>query len=132
MPFKTFAVRNEVILPIHYLRGLSKLKEEEMGWNEIFDEGFRVVKEVKERNHIIIAPPTTGIRKERMGHDFKEGVFDEMKEYAKYFGLKQAELIELFAWVYFSTHFTEREKEFFNLNDWIFYVEKDPNQDQED
>jgi hypothetical protein len=130
MPFKTFAVRNEVILPIHYLRGLSKLREQEMGWNEIFDNGLGVVKEIKERNHKIIAPPTTGVRKERMGHDFRDGVFDEMKVYAKHFGLKQAELIELFAWIYFSTQFTEQEKEFFRLNEWIFYVESDSDTEQ--
>ncbi|MDI3236459.1 hypothetical protein QK289_15695 [Exiguobacterium antarcticum] len=124
MPFKTFAIRNEAILPIHYLRGLSKLKGQEMGWNEIFGKGLKEVENIKERNHKIIAPPTTGVRKERMGHDFKDGVFDEMKRYAKHYGLKQADMIELFAWIYFSSEFTEREKEFFKINEWIYYVEE--------
>lgn len=124
MPFKTFAIRDEVVLPIHYIRGVTKLKEKEMGWNEIFDFGLEVAKNLKERNQKIIAPPTTGVRFQRMGHDFKDGVFDEMKVYAKYFGLKQADLIELFAWVYFFKQFTEQEKEFFRIKDWEFYVEE--------
>lgn len=123
MPFNTFAIRDEAVLPIHYLRGMTKLKEKKMEWNEIFDYGLEVVKELKERNQKIIAPPTTGVRFQRMGYKFRDGIFEEMKIQAKYFGLKQADLIELFAWIYFSKHFTDQEKEFFRLDDWKFYVE---------
>lgn len=123
MTLKTFAIRDEAFLVLNYTRGKERLEKVDYSWDTIFSIGFSVADKIILENQILIVPRNSKRRDMRAGYDFQEGHFEKMSEYAKKLNVKKSEMIEMFLWSYVRANFTKREVDFFNLDDWTYYVE---------
>lgn len=122
----SFKIRMEYRLPYTYLRELSKVdpayKNHAISWQKIFEFGCMTMEGLYPRGYIIIPPIYAQKRNYNNTNVFTGTIIEDMKIWEERLNLKQAELMEFFAWLYFVVHMNDEQKAFFNIDRLAFEI----------
>lgn len=119
-----FKIRTVYRVPYTYLRELSKVKSyrKTVSWQTIFEFGCAALESLYAKGYSIEAPKYEGNRNYNNSNTFNGSIIEDMKEWESKMNLKQAEVIEFCAWLYFEVHMTDKEKIFFNIHSLAFDI----------
>ncbi|MDI3236458.1 hypothetical protein QK289_15690 [Exiguobacterium antarcticum] len=122
-----FRIRKEYRLPYTYLRELSKVnpsyKNGAISWQKIFEFGCMTMEGLYPNGYRITAPKYEETRLYNNTNTFTGTIIEDIKKWEPKLEFNQAEVIEFFAWLYFSVHMTEKEKVFFCIDQLDFHID---------
>jgi len=124
----SFKIRMEYRLPFTYLRELSKVDPVYQGraisWQTIFEFGCMTMEGLYPKGYTIIPIPSEDYHKRTYNNTniFTGTILEDMKGWERRLNLRQAELMEFFAWLYFMVHMNDEQKAFFNIDRLAFEI----------
>lgn len=119
-----FRIRTVYRVPYTYLRESSKSKRNArtVSWQLILEFGCAALENLYKNGYTIEAPKYLGNRNYNNTNTFNGSIIEEVKDWELKLNMKQAEIIEFCAWLFFEVHMTDKEKAFFNIHHLTFHI----------